>query len=353
MKVFQRVLGAVAGLALLGLLMAYLAGFFEQKITPAAVAIPANDFDGELAAVEAVEEPTLERAVGTIRAKDETVISARITATVTSIGVRAGDVVAKGDLLVELDNRELEARLAQSRQAVAASQAVLGRAERDFNRIQAIYRQSPGATSKSELDRTQSAFQAAQAEYQRAQRQVDEASTALSYSTLSAPIAGRVVDRLADPGDTATPGTPLIRLYDPRHLRLEAHVRESLAAHFKPGQPLLARIDALADDVPVSVDEIVPLADPGSRSFIVKTTLPPELELYPGMFGRLLIRTGTTSTVYVPAAAVARVGQLEYAMVASPSGPVRRYIRTGARVDDRMEVLSGLSAGEEVLVPKS
>lgn len=349
MKIVQRVLGIVLALVLLGLLMAYSAGFFERRIAPAVTAVPTGGLDAEWLTVETVEEATVERAVGTVRAKDETMVSARIMASVTAVGVRAGDRVEKGDLLIELDDRELQARLAQSRQAVAATKAVRDRAERDFNRIQAIHSRSPGATSKSELDRTQSAFQAAQAEHQRAQRRVDEASTALSYSTLRAPISGRVVNRLADPGDTATPGAPLIRLYDPQNLRLEAHVRESLAVHLKSGQALRARIGALRGEVAVSVDEIVPLADSGSRSFIVKTTLPPGLELYPGMFGRLLVRTGTASTIYVPTAAIARVGQLEFVMVASSSGPVRRYIRTGIRTGERVEVLSGLTAGESIL----
>lgn len=194
-------------------------------------------------------------------------------------------------------------------------------------------------------------MRAAQAELARARRAVEEAETALSYAVIRAPLSGRVIDRVADPGDTARPGEPLLRLYDPEHLRLEANVRASLASRLARGQRLRARIDAIDLTTTVAVEEIVPLADPGSRSFLVKATLPASDNLYPGMFGRLLIESGTTTRFYVPAAAVERIGQLEFVRVAVDGRALRRMIRTGREDESgRVEVLAGLAPGEEVVL---
>jgi RND family efflux transporter MFP subunit len=271
----------------------------------------------------------------------ETVISPIITAKISTISVRAADEVKRGEILAELDSRELEARVGQARQAVVAAKARLALAEKDSERLQRIYRAEPGAVSKSDLDRVQTSLRTARAQLLGAQRKEEEAKTALSYSTLAAPISGRIVERYADPGDTARQGQALLRMYDPETLRLEASVRESVASKLTRGQNLTAR-----------VEEIVPSADPGSRSFLVKVGLRESSGLYPGMFGRLLIPIGQTQKIYIPLRAVTQVGQLHFVIVKTEQGDLRRYVRLGARPDaDRIQVISGLIAGEKILVP--
>jgi RND family efflux transporter MFP subunit len=256
-------------------------------------------------------------------------------------------------VLAELDSRELEARVGQARQAVVAARANLALAEKDSERLQRIYRAEPGAVSKAELDRVQTSLRTARAQLLGARRQEDEAKTALSYSSLEAPISGRVVERYADPGDTARQGEALLRMYDPDTLRLEASVRESVASTLTRGQGLTAKVDALDKAFEAVVDEIVPSADPGSRSFLVKVALKGSSGLYPGMFGRLLIPIGQTHKTYIPIKAVTQVGQLHFVIVKTEQGPVRRYVRLGARAGgDRVQVISGLTAGEKILVPE-
>ena len=98
------------------------------------------------------------------------------------------------------------------------------------------------------------------------------------------------------------------------------------------------------------VDEIVPSADPGSRTFLVKVRLASSSGLFPGMFGRLLIPIGQTKKIYIPQKAVTHVGQLNFVMVRTNQGPVRRYVRLGSRTpDDHVEIISGLSQGEQIL----
>ena len=350
MKTTLRTVGALLALALLAGVMAYLAGFFSPTIRPAEAPRPSAGDGGRGSAVEAETVVLIEQAPGTIRAKSETVVSAQITARIAAVLVRAGDAAEAGDLLVQLDARALQARLQQQREAVAAAEAQLDEARSRYERVASLFRR--GVVAQAEMDRTEADLRAAQAELAGAREAVSEAATQLSYTSIRSPIDGRVTDRFADPGDTATPGAPLLRLYDPASLRLEADVRESLATRLELGQALTVRVDALRQAFAVTVDEIVPSAEPGTRTFRVKVTLPAGAKAYPGMFGRLLIPTGQEQKLYVPAEAVYRVGQLEFVRVARGDASVRRYVRTGTVTGDgRIEILSGLAVDERVLLP--
>jgi RND family efflux transporter MFP subunit len=350
-KAASKILGILLVLVLLAAVMAYLAGFFEPKIPVDFSGVVPSVPEGRIHTVEMTKEPLLEEAAGTIRSKVETVISPLITASITSIAVRSGDEVQQDDILVKLDSRELKARVDQANQSVIAAGARLTRSEKESKRAQRIAKADPGAVSKAELDRTQATLSTAQANLLRARRQEDETRTALSYGTLTAPIAGRVVERYADPGDTARQGEPLLRIYDPKNLRLEASVRESVASHLAKGQKLAARIDAIGRELEAVVDEIVPSADPGSRSFLVKSILTSSTGLYPGMFGRLLIPMGWTEKIYIPVDTVTHVGQLDFVIVRTEQGPIRRYVRLGGRTGaDRVEVVSGLAPGEKISI---
>jgi len=352
-KASLKILGIVIALVLLAGVMAYLAGVFEEKIPVDFSDMAPSSDTGRVVTVEVTSRPLIEQAAGTLRAKVETVISPLITATISSIAVWAGDEVKAGDVLVTLDARELQARVDQAHQSVVAAGARLAQTEKDLARVRRIMKADPGAVSKAERDRLQTALSTARAERIRLQRQKDEARTALSYSKLTAPIGGRIVERLADPGDTARPGEPLLRMYDPATLRLDASVRESVASKLAKGQSLFAEIDALKKRYPVVVDEIVPSADPGSRSFLVKVSLTDGSGLYPGMFGRLMIPIGQVDKVLIPLAAVTRVGQLDFVVVKTQQGAVRRYVRLGQlSPDDRVEIISGLKAGDQIIITK-
>lgn len=350
MKAIFKASVVIVALVLLGGVMAYLAGFFESKIPIDSSGAAAPVDSDNVYTVEVTTEPLIEQASGTIRAKVETVISPLINATISSITVWSGDEVKAGDVLIKLDSRELRARVDQAHQAVIAAEARLVKAEKDFKRAQRIYRTDTGAISKAELDRIQAALHSASAELLRLRRQKDETKTALSYSTLKAPIAGRIVKRYADPGDTARPGQPLLRMYDPQTLRLEASVRESVASKLVEGQSLTAQVDAVNKRYAAAVDEIVPAADPGSRSFVVKVSLTGGSGLYPGMFGRLMIPIGEIEKIYIPNEAVTNVGQLNFVIVKTEHGLGRRYVRLGKpAVENRVEVVSGLAPGEKIL----
>lgn len=350
MSMFTRGVSAILALTGLALVMAYLAGLFTTTIPPEPVEVSPAPVDRPLVDVGEIQEPLIEQAPGTLQARKETVVSARITGTVVTMNVRADDTVTEDQPLIHLDSRELRARVEQRKETLAAARARLAEAEPNHERIQTLFER--GVVPESELDRAEAELATAQAEVARARQALEEAETTLSYSVIRAPISGRVADRYADPGDTAMPGVPLLRLYDPGSMRLESNVPESISTRLKPGQSLEVHIDAIDERLAATVDEIVPLAEAGSRTFRVKADLPERDNLYPGMFGRLLIPVSTVTRTYIPQSAVLRAGQIEFVYVPGRHGPERRYVRTGRALDnDRIEILSGLEPGEQVFLP--
>jgi RND family efflux transporter MFP subunit len=226
-------------------------------------------------------------------------------------------------------------------------------AKADFERGEALRKESPSAISRQQLDQYSYQYEAAKAKLSGAEEALAESNVLLSYTTIRAPKAGTIVERFAEPGSVAQPGKPLLELYDPTSLRLEVPVMENLAIKLKEGDELTVKIAALDEEFIATVDEIVPQAEAASRSFMVKVKLPPSAELFEGMYGRLMIPAGERLHLCLNAEAIERIGQLEFVYVVDSNGknPERRYIKTGrfGRAG-RVEVLSGLEADENVLV---
>jgi HlyD family secretion protein len=311
-------------------------------------------------------------AVGTVRPKTETRIEARVTGQVLDVRVSPGDQVSKGTLLVSLDNRQMTSRMEQAKQALKtaeanreqakhaleAARAGFKQAQANFNRVKSYF--ASQAATAQDLEEAESAFRQAEAGVNRAEEAlaaaasgilqaravVKESAISIEYTRILAPEDGIVLKRFVEPGDLALPGKPLVALRTSGALRLEAYVREGLITRVTSKTALEVNIDTLNLFVPATVEEIIPYADPKSRTFLVKVAIPPIEGLYPGMFGKLRIPVGRRRIVTVPASAVRRVGQLELVLVNIDDGWQTRYVKTGARIGDAVEILSGLDGTE-------
>ena len=362
----KGVVFAAAGILLVGC----------EKIEPGAFA-PAQKAayrPAQTTVAELRETEQWYEAVGTVRPRTETRIEARVTGQVLDVRVSPGNRVAKGTLLVTLDSRQMTSRLDQARQALKTAQA--GReqtrhaldgaragfkqAEANYKRVKSYY-DSQAATAQ-ELETAESSFRQAEAGVKRAEEAlaaaeagilqaravVKESAISLEYSKILAPEKGVVLKRFVEPGDLALPGKPLIALRTTGALRLEAYVREGLIARVAPGTALTAVIGTLGKTIEATVEEIVPYADPDSRTFLVKAAIPPVDGLYPGMFGKLRVPVDRQRIVTIPDAAVRRVGQLELVHVKSGDGWQVRHVKTGVHLDGSVEILSGLNGTETI-----
>jgi RND family efflux transporter MFP subunit len=330
-------------------MMMALAGSFEPKVKTMPAAEPPKTIAGSLVEVKRIKRPRTESAVGTIRAIHEVVVASKILARVKEMKVRAGQAVTEGEELVVLDDADLKARLEQAQAAEAGATAKLNQARNDVERARRL--RAVNSISQQEFEQANTAYLAAKAEQERAARAAAEAQIFLGYASIRAPITGIVVDKRVNAGDTVTPGQPLLTMYNREQMQLVATVRESLAMRLKPGQEVAARLDALGLDCHATISEIVPEAQAESRSFQVKVTGPCPPNVYSGMFGRIFIPLDDEEVLVVPPAAVSRVGQLEEVTVLEDGVPRRHVVQLGRSLPEGREVLSGLRAGEKVLVP--
>jgi RND family efflux transporter MFP subunit len=295
---------------------------------------------------------------GTVRSATVSPLAAKVMGNVTRVLVSEGQHVRAGELLAEIDDREMRAKTAQAtagasgvEQAIAAARANAEVMATTYKRFAAL--RERGSVSPQEFDEITAKNRAAQAQLEQALAQrtqaragVTEAETFLSYSQVRSPIDGMVTARMIDPGAQAAPGMPLLTVEDDAHYRVETTVDEALAARVHAG-------DAVAvDGVPARVSSIVPAVDPATRSAIVKIDLPRGAGFRSGSFVRAAFAVGTRSAIMLPAAAVQRRGPLTSVSVVGAGGVARmRLITLGAVQGERIEVLSGLDAGETVAMP--
>jgi RND family efflux transporter MFP subunit len=340
----------IVAVVLLLIIVAWMAGSFRDKVDPG-VEKSVRVSDIETVAVINVSGQHVEPVPASIQAKQTTLISSRILARIDDIYVRSGDKVDKGQLLVDLEKRDLTSRVSQAEAKIQSVNALLKEAKQSLERT--VELSQKGVLPTSDLDKARANYDTLLAERETAQQGMEEAKVALDFSSIVSPITGRVVDRFAEPGDTAQPGQKLLSIYNPLSLRVEANVREKLALSLELGQELEVEVPSLARRFKAEIEEIVPVSSPGSRSFLVKSHLHYTNGLLPGMFARLMVPSGMISRLLISEDRVRRVGQLEVVWVLKDGMIDKRFIRTGKPADDGLiEVLSGLSEGELIVNPQ-
>jgi len=283
---------------------------------------------------ESSKRALTEEVLGTVRAKLRATLEAKVSGRISSLPVVLGQKVTKDQLLVRLDADEIKARL-------ELAQATLDQAERDWQRISSLF--DGQAISRSEYDNAQSRLQVGKAA--RA-----EAQAMMGYVEVTAPFEGVITKKWLDVGDLAAPGKPLLDIEVPSALQLEADVPEGIAARVKEGDKLAVKVDSVDGEVLAKLTEMAPSADPVSRTFQVKLDLPGTAGLMAGQFARLLVPVGELHCVSVPSTALVQRGQLEIVFVLANQRAQMRLVKSGRHTDKEVDILSGVEAGEQIIV---
>jgi RND family efflux transporter MFP subunit len=290
----------------------------------------------------------VEEVVGTVRAKLRATIEAKLSGRITEMPVVLGQKIRAGELLVRLNAPEIKARLEQA-------EASLWQAERDWKRVSSLFNQQ--AATRADYD-------AADSHYQVAKGALAEAKALMGYVEILAPFDGVVTRKWVDVGDQAAPGRSLLDMEDPSKLQLEADVPEAIAAKIQQGSQMAVRIDESTNDLSGKVAEIAPMADPTTRTFRVKLDLPSlsdesntrhsplATRHFPssGQFARLMVPVAQTTSMRVPTSSVLQRGQMEIVFAVEKQRAHLHLVKTGRRVNDETEILSGLASGDLVVV---
>jgi RND family efflux transporter MFP subunit len=306
--------------------------------------------------------PDTQEIVGTVRARTSAVVSTRIPGTITVLRVREGDRVKKGQLLAQLDAQENQATAAVALAGIDETQRGLEEAlsrkklaDTTFERYQKLFNEQ--AVSRQEFDVKQAERDMASQGVARAEarlRQAREgsraASTMADYTRIIAPISGVITTRQADLGATVFPAQPLMTIEDEGSYQLELAIPESMAATVKSGTPVQVTLDAIGNSFGAKISEIVPSADPASRTFNAKISLT-QKGLKSGMFGRGAITLGNrTNGILLNKKAIIERGALTFVWTVDKENIAHmRLVKVGKSSGDKVEILSGLSDGEQVV----
>jgi RND family efflux transporter MFP subunit len=312
--------------------------------------------------VKSASMPEMQEISGTVRARISAVVSTRIPGTVSILRVREGDRVKKGQLLAQLDAQENQAVAAgavagidEARRGLEEAQTRKRLSETTFERFQKLFNEQ--AISRQEFDVKQAERELAvqgvaraEARLRQAQEGSRAAGTMADYTRITAPIAGIITAKQADLGATVFPAQPLMTIEDEGSYQLELAIPENMAATVKPGTPVQVTLDAVGGSYAAKIAEIVPSADPASRTFIAKINLG-QKGLKSGMFGRGAISLGSSvDGMLLARNAIVVRGALTSVWVVDKDNVARmRLVKIGKTVGDRVEILSGLSDGERVV----
>ena len=273
--------------------------------------------------------------IGTTYSTRQINLSARISSYVKDVFVSAGNRVTKDQVLLTLDDREILEQLAQA-------DAQMKQASTEYNRTKQLFEKN--VASEQELTAAESAFNGARA-------QVDRIKVMVTYSKVVSPIDGVVTERRIEAGDLASPGQVLLAVYDPAQMRLEVPVPLRLVAKLSLNQQVEVALDHPALTLKGEVTEIVSEIDPRSRTQKVKVRLSDDTgNILPGTFGRLWVEDAPHAAILVPASAVYHVGQIEMVQAVESGRIIRRLVKTGPAYGDRVEILSGLHDGDQIVV---
>jgi multidrug efflux pump subunit AcrA (membrane-fusion protein) len=368
-----------------------LAACGREPAQPAKAPEPKIVRDVTIGVVTAAEVDEAALVTGTVKSRTSTTLSSKIVGKILAMYVREGSEVQAGQVLVELDDsdiaaqarraeagvREAESAIPEVDRAIAAAHAAQAAAEaqRDLAaatlfRYQRLLERKSVAPQEydqvvarhkaavAEVERAAAEVQALLAKRQQAQAHIETARAELAsvrvmqgYAKIAAPISGVVAVKHADVGSLAAPGVPLLTLEDSRRYWLEVAVPESQSAGIRRGQSLPVEVEAAGISSPAVVSEIIPSADPTTRTTQVRLDLPASPRLRSGLFGRAWVPVGRRRAIQVVREAIVERGQLQGVYVIGQDNIARfRLVRTGATGHGAVEILSGLTGGEPVVV---
>jgi RND family efflux transporter MFP subunit len=224
-------------------------------------------------------------STGVVMADRSVTLAAKIVGRIATVGVEEGHTVAAGQVLVDIDDAQLKAELASARAVLAQEQVRMDHTGKLDERYRSLYEQN--SISLDRADEATFNYEVARTGVDRARADVATIEAALAETKITAPFAGVITSRTAEPGQVTSTGQPLLVLEDQATLIFRTRISETDIVHVELGQALPITIDALGELVlNGTISKIIPSGDISTHEFTVEATLPPQDKLLPGMFGK-------------------------------------------------------------------
>jgi RND family efflux transporter MFP subunit len=302
-----------------------------ESAVDATASLPAVKVQVSVVRAEDLLAPT--EVTGTVRPVQRAVIAAKVMGTISELPVMLGQRVKTGDLLLKISAAEISAKVIQA-------QAQLNMAKRDLERERDLL--TKNASTPDMVKGLEDRFSMTQA-------MVREAEVMLGYTTLTAPFDGVVAKKIANAGDLAAPGMPLLEVEGTDVFQVEAGVPDSLAGNLAVGNELAVSVPSANISFAGRLVELSSAADPISHTVQIKIAIPPDKAVRSGEFARIQVSGKAVRALFAPKTAVSAKGQMERVFLAGKGRAVLRLVKTGAAQGNRVEILSGLGDGEQIV----
>lgn len=304
----------------------------------------------QLATAETVEGSSVQTFSGTVESNNQAGLSTIVMGTVTDVYVTVGEQVKQGDLLAQIKDDQIRAKKKQIEANMVQAKANLENTEKNYNRIKNLYAEE-SATSK-ELDDISTMYDIAKANVEALEASLNEVNEMLDYTQIRAPFDGVVSRKFVSAGDMAAPGHPIVAVADPGDLKITANVPEKWIGNISRGDSITVNVMAAnIDAADAQLTAVSSAGDPMSRQYAIEAQITnPGItnRLKPGMFAEISIRAGGPESLYIPSTALVQRGQLTGLYTVSENNrAILRWVRTGKTAGESVEVITGLSAGEQ------
>jgi RND family efflux transporter MFP subunit len=294
-------------------------------------------------------------ASGTIEAAQTASISTRVMGRITNIYVKTGDKVVKGQLLARVWDEDIRAKRAQADAMIAEAEGAYVSAQKDHERFTNLYKQQ-SATAK-ELDNVVFQYNSAKARLNAAKQMKNEVNAMLFYSSLTAPFAGVVIQKLAEEGSIASPGMPILTLEQDGILRVSASIAESDIADVRLGDIATVTVKSTGNAFEGKIIQVNPSSQLTHGQYVVKISVPEiaKKDVYSGMFTSVSIplkekHRVKSDAVLVPASAIVKRDELTgIYTVSATNTAMLRWVRLGKSLGDKVEIIAGLSKNEKFI----
>ena len=300
------------------------------------------------------DSSTILAGSGQITAVNSATLSTRMMGHVESIPVKIGQKVNKGDVLVSINNVDLRAKKAQVEASITEAQVAFNNAKKDYERFQNLFKEN--SASQKELDDMTARYEMAKARLEAANQMKNEVNSQFAYANIRAPFSGVVTNTYIDEGDMANPGVPLVSVESPGGFEVEAKVAETNISKIEIGTKAHILVKALDTTITGKVSELSASAQHTGGQYVMKVLLDKtDAKILSGMFATVRLEAGEESNgktvVTVPSKALVHKGQLTGVYTLGQDNvALLRWLRLGDTYGDEVEVLSGLSAGEQYIV---
>ncbi|EDY84989.1 auxiliary transport protein, MFP family, putative [Verrucomicrobiia bacterium DG1235] len=295
-------------------------------------ALPAVEVKVEKAVGQ--ELPALIHVTGVVRASERASIAPKVMGTISAFPVDLGQRVKSGDLLVKIEAAEISAKVLQA-------EAQLKQASRDLAREESLLEKGASTSEivKNLADRVTIMT-----------AMVDEARVMLGYTEIRAPFDGRVARKFSEVGSLSAPGMPLLELEGDGDFEIEAGVPESLIAGLEVGAAFPVQLPSSKGSFEATLKEVSSAFDSISRTVTARFAIPAAVEARAGQYARLTLSGEFRPAVLAPVESVSKYGQMERVFVVEGGIAKLRLVKTGAARDGNVEIVSGLTAGETVVL---